>query len=284
MTDIDLDALRPWLERRESVDETLSPVPALSLAATLDLPAARQPDATLPPLWQWLHFLDRSPSAQLGPDGSPRTRALLPPIDLPQIMWAGAELECLGPLRLGEPARKVSRIADMTAKHGSRGPMVFLTHEHRVEQGGATVLIERTRAVFLGAAKPAAGGVAPPDRVAERERVWPVDEALLFRFSALTFNTHRIHYDLPYATQVGGYPGLVVHGPLQAILLAETFREWFPQARVRRIAFRAQAPLYCGAPVVVGGAAHGPGEYAVWTRAAAGGAAMTGVVSFEAGL
>jgi 3-methylfumaryl-CoA hydratase len=281
MSVIDLQPYQSWLERRDTVSETLAPIPALALAATLDLPEA--PAQSLPPLWHWLHFLDRVPSSQLGPDGSPSRRSLLPPIPLPEVMWAGAETEFLRPLRIGEPAVKTSRLSDMVAKSGARGPMVFLTQEHRVEQGGELALIERTRAVVLGAqtSKPAAG--PPDDPPGERERAWLVDESVLFRFSALTFNSHRIHYDLRYTTEVGGYPGLVVHGPLQAVLLAETFRAWHPQARVTRIAFRAQAPHYCSGQVVVRGEARSERQYALWTRPPAGGTAMSCVIDWLPG-
>ena len=275
----DLTAFQPWLERRETATELLSAVPAQGLAATLNLPEASVPAHTLPPLWHWLHFLDRTPSSQLADDGSPRTRALLPPIALDQIMWAGSEVEFVRPLRLDEPASRHSRILDMTGKNGSRGPMVFLTTEHRVEQHGEVAIVELNRAVFLGAAAPAPVTAAVTKRPSERERAWQVDESVLFRFSALTFNSHRIHYDLRYTTQVGGYPGLVVHGPLQAILLAETFREWFPNAVVSRIEFRAKGPLYNGEPVVVGGAARGRGQYALWTVSPRAECAMECVVT-----
>ena len=275
----DLTAFQSWLDHRDTATELLSVVPAHGLAATLNLPAASVPSEALPPLWHWLHFLDRTPSAQLADDGSPRMRALLPPIPLDQIMWAGSEIDFIRPLRLNEAASRQSRILDMTGKSGSRGPMVFLTTEHRVEQRGETAIVERNRAVFLGAAAPAAAPAVFSRRPAERERTWQVDEAVLFRFSALTFNSHRIHYDLPYATQAGGYPALVVHGPLQAILLAETFREWFPDRAVSRIEFRAKGPLFCGEPLVVGGASRGPGSYALWTASPRAQCAMECVVS-----
>lgn len=277
-TKIDLDAFRPWLERSDSSEETLSPIPALCLAATLNLGEDERPAGTLPPLWHWLHFLDRTPTDGLGEDGSPRSRSLLPPIPLEQIMWAGSEIEFEAPLALGQPARKVSRIADMTAKTGSRGPMVFLTHEHRYEQHGRTAIVERTRAVFLGPSTGAAPAAAPAP-AADRQLDWPMDETTLFRFSALTFNTHRIHYDLRYATEVGGYPGLVVHGPLQAMLIAETFRKWHPGRSVRRMEFRARASLFCGAPVAVCAAAPEGQRLAFWTRTPAGGPAMECVIS-----
>ena len=275
----DLTAFQSWLEHRDTATELLSVVPAHGLAATLNLPAASVPSEALPPLWHWLHFLDRTPSAQLADDGSPRMRALLPPIPLDQIMWAGSEIDFIRPLRLNEAASRQSRILDMTGKSGSRGPMVFLTTEHRVEQRGEVAIVERNRAVFLGAAAPAAAPAVFSRRPAERERTWQVDEAVLFRFSALTFNSHRIHYDLPYATQVGGYPALVVHGPLQAILLAETFREWFPDRPVSRIEFRAKGSLFCGEPLVVGGAPRGHGSYALWTTSPRAECAMECVVS-----
>ena len=257
----------------------LSALPARGLAATLNLPAASVPEHALPPLWHWLHFLDRTPSAELADDGSPRMRSLLPPIALEQIMWAGSEVDFVRPLRLHEAATRHSRILDMTGKTGSRGPMVFLTTEHRVEQQGEVAIVERNRAVFLGAAAPASPPTVVTKRPAERERTWQVDESVLFRFSALTFNSHRIHYDLRYTTQVGGYPALVVHGPLQAILLAETFREWFPDKAVSRIEFRAKGPLFGGEPVVVGGAARGPGQYGLWTVSPRAECAMECVVS-----
>ena len=275
----DLTAFQSWLEHRDNATELLSVVPAHGLAATLNLPAASVPADALPPLWHWLHFLDRTPSAQLADDGSPRMRALLPPIPLDQIMWAGSEIDFIRPLRLNEAASRQSRILDMTGKSGSRGPMVFLTTEHRVEQRGEVAIVERNRAVFLGAAAPVAAPAAFSRRPTERDRTWQVDEAVLFRFSALTFNSHRIHYDLPYATQVGGYPALVVHGPLQAILLAETFREWFPDRPVSRIEFRAKGSLFCGEPLVVGGAPRGHGSYALWTTSPRAECAMECVVS-----
>jgi 3-methylfumaryl-CoA hydratase len=279
-TTIDLEPFRAWMDRTESVEETPGPVPALCLAATLNLPSG-EPPAALPPLWHWLHFLDRTPSSELGEDGSPRSRSLLPPLPLEQVMWAGSEITFEAPLLVGHPARKTSRIVDMVAKTGSRGPMVFLTHEHRFEQQGRTAIVERTRAVFLGAATGTAAPGAPEERPAARQRQWPMDEATLFRFSALTFNTHRIHYDHPYATRVGGYPGLVVHGPLQALLLAETFRGWHPEKTVRSIAFRARASLYCGAPVSVCAAPPEGARLALWTRTPAGGTAMECTITAE---
>ena len=242
----DLTAFQSWLEHRDTATELLSVVPAHGLAATLNLPAASVPSEALPPLWHWLHFLDRTPSAQLADDGSPRMRALLPPIPLDQIMWAGSEIDFIRPLRLNEAASRQSRILDMTGKSGSRGPMVFLTTEHRVEQRGEVAIVERNRAVFLGAAAPVAAPAAFSRRPAERDRTWQVDEAVLFRFSALTFNSHRIHYDLPYATAEERYRGLVVHGPLTATLLLDLARRELGDNAVAGFSFRGLSPAICG--------------------------------------
>lgn len=262
--------------------ETLAPEPAQRMAATLGLEPSPVPAGTLPPLWHWLYFLDTTVSAALGDDGVSLVRPLLPPVPLPQVVWGGCEIEFLAPLRLGEPTRKVSLIEDIAPREGSRGEMVVLTWKHSYEQQGQPAVVERTRAIFLGAATGAAARAAadqgaPPD--ARQQEGWLVNEAVLFRYSALTFNSHRIHYDHPYARGAGGYPGLVVHGPLQATLIAETFRRWHPRERLRQAKFRARAPLYCSGEVRVGAAARQGGSFSMWTQDPAGAAAMDGVLT-----
>ena len=273
----DVEMLRGWIGRSETSREVLSPVPAQCLAATLCLPAHSVPPGTLPPLWHWLHFPDRTPSDRLAADGSPTGNALRPPVPLSQVMWAGAELDFLGPLRTGVDTVRESKVADVSFKTGTRGDMVFVTWEHRYLQAGRCALVELNRGVFLGPSEGAAR--AHPARPAVREKPWRVDEAVLFRYSALTFNAHRIHYDLGYASGTGGYPALVVHGPLQAMLLAETFRAWHPELHVRRIVLRARAPLYLGGPVTVCAGEPDGASTPLWTRAAGGGPAMECVVT-----
>jgi len=273
----DVERLRTWIGRSVAMSEVLSPVPAECMAATLSLPGQMHPQGSLPPLWHWLHFPDRTPSDRLGPDGSPTGNPLRPPIPLEQVMWAGAELEFLAPLRTGVDTRKESSVADMTFKSGTRGDMVFVTWEHRYVQDGSCALIERYRTVYLGPSEGAARAHAAPP--AAREMQWPMNEAVLFRYSALTFNAHRIHYDWRYATGVGGYPALVVHGPLQATLLAETFRAWHPGSKVKRLELRARAPLYLGGPVTVCGGQPEGDTCRLWTRTVEGGVAMECSVS-----
>lgn len=275
MTQIDMDALQAWTDRSEVLDEVLDAAPAWGLAATLGLDEQPGPGWVLPPMWHQLYFLNRTPSAALADDGASRNDPLMPPVPLPEVMWAGAELSLCAPLRIGVATRRTSRITQLSLKTGSRGPMVFVTLERQLAQGGQVAVVERTQTVFLGPAV-AAGATRPVDAgaVATRERAWLVNEAVLFRFSALTFNAHRIHYDLSYATQQAGYPTLVVHGPLQALLLAETFRQWHPRRKLAGIAFRARAPLFAGKPVMVRAGPDGADGHRLWTGSADGGVAM----------
>jgi len=279
MNQTDIDRLRTWIGRTETASEVLSPVPGQCLAATLSLPPQAHPQGSLPPLWCWIHFPDRTPSDRLGPDGSPTGNPLRPPVPLPQVMWAGAEIEFLAPLATGVETRKISSVADMTFKSGSRGDMVFVTYEHRYEQAGRCVLVERNRGVYLGPSDGVAKAHLP--RPATREKAWLVNEAVLFRYSALTFNSHRIHYDVKYTTEVGGYRALVVHGPLQATLLAETFRAWHPEKTVRRLELRARAPLYLTGEVTVCGGEPENGAWPLWTLTPEGGVAMECLVTAD---
>lgn len=276
----ELDELRLWVGRGESADETLSPVPSRCLAATLSLPGARWPAGHLPPLWHMLHFPDTTPTVELSDDGTPRDLALLPPIDAEQILWTGAEYAFAAPLAVGVVTQRRSRVSAIDARQGSRGQMIFVTLEHRYLQRGQAHVIEQVRFAFLPAAQSDASAAPAPVAAefgpAASERHWPVNEALLFRFSALTFNAHRIHYDAPYVTGVAHYPGLVVQGPLQAMLLAETLRAEAPQRPPRRAVFRARAPLFCtdDQVCVCSDAPSAAQARRLWTRAANGGVAM----------
>jgi 3-methylfumaryl-CoA hydratase len=279
LTENEIENLRTWIGRSRTAHEVLSPVPAACLAATLSLPDAGHPSNQLPPLWSWLYFPDLTPSDRLAADGSPSGNPLRPPVPLEQVMWAGAEFEFLGPLRVGVQTRKESTVADLTFKRGSRGEMVFVTWEHRFFQDEQCAVIERYRGVYLGASDGKAKVHPMPEAAYERQ--WLVNEAVLFRYSALTFNAHRIHYDSGYATAVGGYPALVVHGPLQATLLAETFRARYPDKVVRKLELRARAPLYLGGSVTVCEGWQNGNEYSLWTRTPEGGAAMECLVTTQ---
>lgn len=222
--------------------DAMSREQARQLAACLDVDPARFGNGTLPALWHWAYFTPRVPTSALGVDGHPRRR---PEMDaFPQRMWVGGRVRTTQPLALDDDATRVSRIASATMKEGAAGEFWLVTVEHTISQQGETRVVEEQDLVFRGAAALAPPGPeadATPDVQWVQARV--PDPVLLFRFSAVTNNAHRIHYDHPYATEIEGYPDLVVHGPLTALLLAE-----FAHARsgidARSIAFRARAPLF----------------------------------------
>lgn len=286
MTTPTLEQLREWIGRAESRTETLAPEPVHALAATFDLDGAAIASGPLPPLWHWLYFLPRAPQHTLGQDGHPTLGGFLPPVPLPRRMWAGSELSFHRGLRVGETVTRTSTITDVQHKAGRTGELYFVSVDHVFTVGGETALTERHDIVYR--AMPPKGQPQPPRpalaQTAQFGRTLQADPALLFRFSALTFNAHRIHYDLDYVRDVEGYPGLIVHGPLQAMLMLELLRHERPDARVTRFGFRGLAPLFHQDTVAVGGAddAATPGRVLLWTGDNAGGQAMSGWAETQA--
>jgi 3-methylfumaryl-CoA hydratase len=257
--------------------EVLAPEPAYALG---DLLGAGVPDlgqgAGLPPLWHWVYLLDRPAQADLGPDGH-AVRGTLPAPPGPgrRRMWAGGRVRTSGPLRCGEPATKRTTVLAVTDKHGRTGPLTFVTVGVQVSQRGVVVVHEEQDIVYRAAApaapRPPAPVVpepsAPPPVVPARtgEREIGVSPALLFRFSALIYNAHRIHYDRDYCRDVEGYPGLVTHGPLQALAMAEAARAGSGTgsgtggtARDVSFSYRLVAPLFDDQGLIAS-AAPGPG-------------------------
>ncbi|MFQ5958379.1 MAG: MaoC family dehydratase N-terminal domain-containing protein, partial [Alphaproteobacteria bacterium] len=272
-----------WVGRRRSAEDVIAPGPVARLAATLDRddPPPAAGDA-LPPGWHWLYFLHATPHKGLGPDGHDVRGGFLPPVALPRRMWAGGRMTFGEPLRIGESARRESEIVSITPKEGRAGALVFVTVRHVFSGEGGTAVEEEHDVVYreapqAGAPEPAPA--MPPQAPAWEHRVDP-DPVLLFRFSALTFNGHRIHYDRDYATGVEGYPGLVVHGPLTAILLLDLLRRSLPDRAPARFDYRALVPLFDTAPFTVAGA---PGEdgrsAALWAARPDGAMAMSGTVT-----
>ena len=252
--------LQQWIGRSETVTDVVTATPYAALSATLDRPADRPSAGTaLPPLWHWLYFLPLHRQSEIGPDGHAKRGGFLPPVPLPRRMWAGSQFEFHGPLRIGDAVTRTSTIVDVTEKSGRTGQLVFVKvrHEIRRRDEQAIALTEFHDIVYREAPKP--GDVAPPPKPAPSgsrwERTWVPDDVLLFRYSALTFNGHRIHYDRRYVTEVEGYPGLIVHGPLIATLLLDLLRHAMPDATVARYEFRAIRPVFdihpfavCGEP------------------------------------
>ena len=264
--------LKAWVGRSETQHDIITATPVAGLSASLGWPTERPSAGTaLPPVWHWMYFLPMAPQASIGPDGHPVRGGFLPPIELPRRMWAGSQIEFHAPLRVGDAVSRHSQIVDITEKSGRSGSLVFVKVHHRIHrgEGGEVAIDEYHDIVYRPAPEPGAKAPAPKSAPAGQtwERVLTPDEVLLFRYSALTFNGHRIHYDRPYVTGVEGYPGLVVHGPLQATLLLDLLRREQPDATVARFDFRAVRPAFDGHPLAICGQPTGEdGRVHLWAR------------------
>lgn len=236
---------RDWIGRTAVVEDTVDAGRARAMEATLDRTPALQPGDPLPPLWHWLYFWEPAPASTLGRDGHAARGGFLPPIELPHRMWAGGRLRFHRPLALGGRAQRTSTLGQVTEKQGRSGPLAFVTVHHAIADDIGVCLEEEQDIVYRGP-RPAATRPrreAAPEAAAWRRRVQP-DPVLLFRYSALTFNGHRIHYDQPYATAHEGYPGLVVHGPLLATLLVDLLLREGGRPAPAGFDFRATQPVF----------------------------------------
>ena len=274
---LDMDHLRSWIDRTESVHDVATVVPLRALSATLD-----RDDPTIdlgtevPPCWHWLYFLPLHRQSALGPDGHARRGGFMPPVPLPRRMWAGSRFEFLAPVRAGQAISRTSRIADVRMKEGRSGPLVFVNVHHEIRAEGQHAIHEEHDIVYRDMPQPGepvpAGVPAPQDSAWTRE-IQP-DDVLLFRYSALTFNGHRIHYDRRYVTEVEGYPGLIVHGPLIATLLLDLLGRELPAAQVRRFSFKAMQPIFDIAPFQVCGRLENDKTVRLWALPPEGHLAM----------
>jgi len=270
------EELAAWVGRSETQHDTIGATPVRALTATLDHPAAPVPDGTpLPPLWHWLYFLPMHRQSEIGADGHARRGGFLPPVPLPRRMWAGGRFAFEHPLHVGDEIVRTSRIADIRAKQGRSGALVFVTLRHEIADARGVAITEEHDIVYRGDARPENARPAPQAPADERfAREIAPDPMLLFRYSALTFNGHRIHYDRGYVTEVEGYPGLIVHGPLIATLLLDLLRREYPRARVRRFAFKAVSPLFDTDRFAVCGRPEGGNAFMLWARSHDGALAM----------
>ncbi|HJQ47241.1 MAG TPA: hypothetical protein VJ870_13130 [Amycolatopsis sp.] len=238
-----------------SVDE-LPPGPAAALSAVLDQPPVQD---TLPPLWHWLYFLDWPAQRDLGDDGHPRQGHFLPPIPDRRRMFAGGRLDVRQPLELGTPAERVDSMTNVVVKQGRTGEMAFVTVRSEISQGGRLCVAEEQDVVYRSGDDETRGfdydTADAPASDAAWQRSLRADPRLLFRYSALTANAHRIHYDDPYVREVEGYPALVVHGPLLAILMLDLVRD----REVRTVSFRLRKPVFAGEQVCALGDPDGAG-------------------------
>ena len=268
-----------WIGRSEEGLDTVTAGPLRRLAATLDRDGSEPADrGRLPPLGHWLFFLPDARQSEIGPDGHPKRGGFLPPVhDLPRRMWAGSRLAFPGDIRVGDTIVRRSTIQSVKRKNGASGPLVFVTVRHEIGKPGETAaIVDEHDIVYRGLATPA---VKPSPQKAEAgkwRRTLVPGVVQLFRFSALTFNSHRIHYDRDYVTRKEGYPGLVVHGPLIATLLVDLIHRNAPSARISEFSFRAVSPLFDGNEMSVNATPpDAEGLTRLWAANAEGNLAMT---------
>ena len=282
----ELEGFKSWIGRREETKDVLLALHVAALEAMLDRDAALPPDgAAAPPGAHWLIRPRWLRQSELGPDGHPRRGGFMPPVPLPRRMWAGSELRLLQPLRVGEEITRRSEIVDVTVKEGRGGHLVFVKVRHEFHGSSGLAESEEQDVVYREAADPARPAPAPEPAPADGPWMRTVipDPVMLFRYSALIYNAHRIHYDQPYVTKVEGYPGLIVHGPLLATLLLDLVRREAPGRALERFSFRALAPVIDTAPFTVSGGPEGDGRHAlVWIKRPDGGLAMRAQAGFKA--
>ena len=239
--------LQEWIGKTERYSDTVTAAPYRALSATLD---RNDPEPTnglfLPELWHWLYFLPHAKQSEIGPDGHAQRGGFLPPVPLPRRMWAGSRIKFHAPLLAGQAITRSSKISDVRMKEGRTGPLVFVNVSHEIRAEGQVAISEEHDIVYRDAPgpddKPVAPTPAPSD--AKWSKTITPDDVLLFRYSALTFNGHRIHYDRKYVTEVEGYPGLIVHGPLIATLLVDLVRQSIPGCKLKSFEFRAIRPTF----------------------------------------
>lgn len=273
-----------WVGRVEERVERIVPQAVQAMAAALDLEHAPVAGEALPPGWQWLYFNPPVRRSRLGDDGHPQRGGFLPPIDLPRRMWAGSRIRYLADLPIDVDATRRSRILKVENKVGKRGSLWFVTVEHRIAFEHRDCVIEEQDIVYRDATPPGAAPTAPVavhEGEAQWGRAFQPDTTLLFRYSALTFNGHRIHYDQAYARDVEGYPDLVVHGPLTATLLQQLALE---QGRGRALAsfdFRGVSPLFVSRGFRLEGRDTEDGVLSLWARGPDGELAMSATATFR---
>lgn len=274
---VDIEHLRSWIGQTETIQDTVTATPLRALSATLNREDAPQNAGDpVPPCWHWLYFLPVYPQSEIGPDGHAKRGSFLPPVPLPRRMWAGSQIEFQRPITVGQNIVRHSLIEDVRMKEGRTGPLVFVKVLHEILADDQLAISEHHDIVYRNMpqpGEPAPAGVSAPDNATWMRKINP-DSVCLFRYSALTFNGHRIHYDRTYVTEVEGYPGLMVHGPLIATLLLDLLRSELPQARVEHFEFRAVKPLFDIAPFEACGRVEGERQIKLWARTAEGHVAM----------
>ncbi len=280
---MDFEQLKAWQGNTEQASERVDPARVAQLAGALGREVDTEPGSILPALWHWILFQPVVAASATGADGHPARGGFLPPVELPRRMWAGSQLEYFTPLKLGEEAHRLSTVESVTPKQGRQGPLVFVRVRHDISNGrGELALREQQDIVYRELPGKATPTLTPyqPERPAAWECKIVPDPVLLFRYSALTFNAHRIHYDRNWATEEEGYPGLVVHGPLIATLLAELAALQLPEVGFARLQFRGVSPLFDIRPFTLQGVSEEDGVE-LWALNSEGALAMSMSIKLE---
>lgn len=278
---MDIEHLKTWINRTESTHDVATVVPLKALSATLDRDDAIDLGNEISPCWHWLYFLPLHKQSEIGADGHAKRGGFLPPVPLPRRMWAGSRIAFHAPILAGQAISRNSKILDVRLKEGRTGPLVFVNVEHQIRAEGQLAITEQHDIVYRdmpAPGEPTPEGVLAPTNATWTREIHP-DDVLLFRYSALTFNGHRIHYDRRYVTQVEGYPGLIVHGPLIATLLLDLLRRSMPNVQVKTFTFKAMKPIFDIAPFKVCASKGGDKAVKLWAVTPEGHIAMDASVT-----
>lgn len=253
-----------WLGKQETYEEFINPSHIKKIALSLNAKIPQEGEE-LPELWQWALFIDPLSLPELGEDGHPKRGGFLPPADNRNRMWAGGRLRFIRPLIIGQFGKRVSTIHAIKEKEGSTGKLLFVTVKHGYFQNDELCIDEEQDIVYREPSPPKLVGTEKAPLATWSENIEP-SSVMLFRYSAVTFNGHRIHYDFPYATEKEGYPGLVVHGPMIATYVLHGFRHAHPNKKITSFAFRGLRPLICPTPFSVEGRITEEGKASVWAQ------------------
>ena len=280
---LDLDHLRQWIGKTTEATDTVTAHLVMGLRATLfqEIGAPKNCDAA-PWTTHWCLAQPVFPMSELSQDGHPTRGGFLPPVPLQRRMWAGGELEFFDGLRVGDEVTRTSRIAEVTMKAGSTGPLCFVSVDHLVTTARGTAIRERQDIVYrdVSATPSTPSKPAAPPPMAQHCETHMADTVLLFRYSALTFNGHRIHYDRDYVTKVEGYPGLVFHGPLQASFIVEFAAKLHGGRAPARLVYRGVQPLFEGSEFSINANDNTGGGMDLWTANAEGQPTMKGTATW----
>ncbi|MCH8188362.1 MAG: MaoC family dehydratase N-terminal domain-containing protein [Proteobacteria bacterium] len=281
--------LEDWIGRRASKQDVIAPGPLAQFNAVLDYDGAATganasgPKSEVPPGGLWIYFHEHTRQSELGPDGHTARGGFMPPVQLPRRMFAGARETFLRPVHVGDEVTRNSEILSVVPKPGRSGKLVFVTVRHEYVANGLPAVVEEQEIVYREEAKKGVPAAAPPEAPsgARWSRTITPDPVLLFRYSAITFNAHRIHYDRTYCREVENYPGIIVHGTLTATYLMDLCRREQPGRRLATFNYRAVSPLFDTAPFSVHAKENDGGGWDMWAATAEGGLAMTAEATFS---